>query len=277
MSVAGASFAMDDESTESASVSSSEIRKRSHSPSMTQTVFEPKFKPPVNISEAPAVVAWTTADGSTEHLRLALNLHRDTDANTVSVRLSTRVALRGPTQGKRKTTLYLFLCRIRILAVIDNDDDHDHDNSLAQAQKMLGGTSVCALSLVLNQPGDLVAPIAHTSLEPKYTDVSIVDGLNELARQTSFVVYIAAKTVPKTTLQSLCEAVTARRVTLRKADLPSLYGGKGGHIIRPRVPKSREEEIYGEPPMYSNLGPSPPGIPHGKFRTPFRSQFSERL
>lgn len=211
----------------------------------------------VNVSTAPAVVAW---DGFAQPLTdVTCDIRRYALANTAFIKLRAGIALKTPAPAK--TTIFLFVHPERIRTLIL--DETPESTSQDAVKKKLGQNTYC-LRFILERPGALVGPASAENIIPKNkSSGELIHHLRSLARETKFAVYLPAKVVTKARLLSLCEAASSDGLKSIpwQADMTCLYGGKGGRLI-----EDNSEDPSANPPSYDELEPGPPMPPtsHGK-------------
>lgn len=219
----------------------------------------------VHISGAPAVVTWSDEHNQqtqqlchSTHDHVTFHVHRDASSNTAFFQLRVNVALKAK-RDKTHILLSIQPERIRSITVVDG---HEH-----QASAKLG-TSTYGLQFKLARPPALIVPKGDLTPKQKNSRLAM-DSFRMLVEQTSFDVHLAATTLARDQLLSLCEATSSGRLhSLPKyLDVASLYGGKGGNVIEhaPVTAVTAESSIAvagaqaESPPSYDELGlgPSP--------------------
>lgn len=230
----------------------------------------------IDVSGAPAVVSWDEADGDNPmrrlshfpHDHLTLQIYRDASSSTAFFQLKANVAFKAR-RDRTNVILSIQPERIRALALVERDGSQD-----TAASKL--GTSTYCLRFDLDQAPSLIVP--QGDLTPKHKHSRLVmDSLRSLAQKTTFCVDLPSSTLSKARLVSLCNSVSSGslRSTPRFMDIASLYGGKGGRIIKhpsqpAQAPGSAPAFVGPEaesPPSYDELGmpsPSRPVASQGK-------------
>lgn len=219
----------------------------------------------VNVSDAPAVVEWTCADGQTRYLshpdpacQVTCDIRFDASTKSAFFKLRVPVVLKALPRSKTSVFLFIHPERIHSLALGEGND------ALQAVQKKLR-TNTVGLRFRLNKPAVAVVPLV--SLVPKKKVFgTALDLLQALAQETEFTVYLPNKLLSKTRFQDLCSAASnaGLRSITRDADVSSLYGGKGGKAIESGSfnPSAPEEEPLAEsPPSYDELALTPPPPP----------------
>lgn len=234
----------------------------------------------LDIQGARVAVQWTQPDGRTSFLcsddseagQIAFDCHFRPQVNTASFRLRAPLLLKG--FGRKTTPFYMFFPSERVESLVCSDlaakdvVDTDVRNTFG------GDDDIVSLRFTLRQLGDLVVPLLKTPLVPKKKAFwDLFDSLKMLAQESSFVVYLAQKSVPsRESLLALCDAVTAGKLTasVTHMDIGRLYDGKGGKVLA-----CQDLDVPTDlPPSYGDVGPSPPGPPVEKGEEALRAHTS---
>lgn len=121
------------------------------------------------------------------------------------------------------------------------------------------------LHFEFDQPLDLIAPAAATEpVQPrKRLSGQVFDSLRSLVKSSALDVYISDREVSQIKLTAVREAISGRKLKPLNADIPallaSLYGGRGGKVVKLSAPRDHSPASPNEePPLYADLEPPPP-------------------
>ena len=214
----------------------------------------------VHIFGVPAAVTWIDEKDNehslcySAHDHVTLHVQHDSASNTAFFQLRANVSLKA-----RRDRTHLFLSirpeHTQSVTVVDGDDQHASVNL---------GTSTYGLVFKLARPPTLIVPKGDITPKQKNSRF-VLDSLRALAGQTCLTVRLAAMTLARDRLVSLCEATSSGRLQSipKFLDVASLYGGKGGHILEHEslvevttdAATASASAEAGSPPSYDELDP----------------------
>lgn len=218
----------------------------------------PSIPSEIDLSAAPAVIAWAGTDGHAHQLhhnergQVTFDVHFNATSKTAFFKL--RVFLKLKDFPHEKTPLFLYIHPDCVASLVYEDAAPD------DIRLKLGTDAIICLRFDLNRPANMIVPRASPLVPRKQKGHGdILDTLKLLAQQTSLSVYLAhCDTLPEALIRSLAAAVAdgSLHAPDRAANTSGLYSGIGGEVFQ-----SGDSCL---PPSYDRLGASPPPPPFSK-------------
>lgn len=214
----------------------------------------------IDLSTAPAVIAWAGTDGQAHHLhhnergQVTLDVHFSAASNTAFFKLRVFVKLKN--FPHEKTPLFLYIHPDCIASVVCEGPATTPDDIRVK----LGTDATIGLRFDLNRPATMIVPRGSPPVPRKQKGHGeTLDALKFLAQQSSLSVYLAqCDSPPEALLRSLGAAVAEGRLHAPDgaADTSGLYSGIGGVVL--------EVGDFCPPPSYDGSEASPPPPPFQK-------------
>lgn len=208
----------------------------------------------VNISDVQVVVDWPAENGEKRTADgLALHLYFDASSNQAFLKLKATVHLKHQlTRSKQSIFLFIYPERIDTMVLVDDT----HPSAIARTRL---GAGIYSLQFRMGQTPEMVIP-KDVILSPKPASQSVLDSVKALSRATLFTICLRSSVLPKASLLRLCKAFSGShsrpRTDIRRSDLGSLYGGKGGEVVE--ISNNLSEPAADSPPSYDELAHTPP-------------------
>ncbi|KAM0263956.1 hypothetical protein ACHAQJ_000991 [Trichoderma viride] len=203
------------------------------------------------------MVAWKDADGQTQCIEgLYLDLYMDTSTNTAIFKLYGYILLKGNKGKSSKQAVYLYIHPEKI-QTITLETVH---GTPSPTSTNLGPTRHSLCFSLATEP-HLVAP-KTLILESRPKTAALLDSIQALATVTNFTVFLSNldTVIPAQNNLELIASVFSSTYTgdhpstnNRRANLATLYAGKGGEIVRTNETTTNVEAR--PPPSYSAPAP----------------------
>lgn len=217
----------------------------------------------INLIAAPAVVAWTDADGQVRHLhdnergQVTFDVHFAAAVKTALFKLRVLVKLKDfPAE---RTPLFLHIHPDRVTSLVCDGPDIAPDD----VRQKIGPDRIVCLRFSLSKPADMIVPRV-SSLAPRKQKGhgDKLDALRLLAHETHMSVYLAQnESLSDVLLGSLSAAIADGDLQVPDGliNLSGLYSGLGGEALQ--LGELYPPPAIAAPPSYEEVGVSPPPAP----------------
>lgn len=202
------------------------------------------------------LLTWQNADGQMQRVEgLNLDLYLDTPTNTAIFKIYGYVLLKGSKSKSSKQAVYLFIHPETIQSITLQTEHAAPSSTLMQS-----GPIHHSLCFSLTTQPHLVVP-KNLILESRPKTKALLDSIQALATVTAFTVHLSNLDTVTSTQQNL--ELIASTFTLshsdsrpstntRRANLTTLYAGRGGEIVNAKNDVANAEAL----PPYSEPAPS---------------------
>jgi hypothetical protein len=203
------------------------------------------------------MVAWKDVEGQTQYIEgLYLDLYMDTSTNTAIFKLYGYILLKGNKGKSGKQAIYLFIHPEQI-QTITLETVHGTPSTLSTNL----GPNYHSLCFSLTTEPHLVVP-KNLILESRPKTTALLDSIQALATVINFTVFLSKldTVIPAQNNLELITSIFSSGYTgdrpstnNRRANLTTLYAGKGGEIVHTNKAAANVEAW--PPPSYSEPAP----------------------